>query len=140
MYMKLSSLRRVCPYPFAVLSVLSVGLALGCIDQKQIWSAQSRSPDGRWTVKTYTNQYSGFGNDGAETVLELAASDGSQKLVRILGAANSGSDVNLRMNWASPTHLELVYSGDLAVYFQVAKCYGIDITLRNLSEQGNTTP
>ena len=111
----------------------------GCGDSQRIWSAESRSPDGLWIASAYTNQYGGPGNAGVETVVNLKSSNKFQKTIQILGAANSGGDINLKMNWLGPQHLEFAYTGDAGIYFQVAKCYGIDITVRNSSE-GTATP
>jgi hypothetical protein len=134
--------RRSRAFAFLIATValtLALSWIAGCSDSKQIWSAESRSPDGLWIASAYTNQYGGLGNAGAETVVNLKSANKSQKTIQILGAANSGSDVNLKMNWLGPNHLEFVYTGDAEIYFQVAKCYGIDITARNLSE-GPVTP
>jgi hypothetical protein len=119
---------------------LALPWIFGCSDSKQIWSAESRSPDGLWVASAYTNQYSGPGNDGAETVVNLKSSNKFQKTIQILGAANSGGDINLKMNWLGPRHLEFAYTGDAGIYFQVAKCYGIDITVRNSLEETATPP
>jgi hypothetical protein len=53
--------------------------------------------------------------------------------------------MNLKMEWVTPTHLDVTYGastrpGDhVSLDFQVAKMSGIDISVRDLSSAADTT-
>jgi hypothetical protein len=53
---------------------------------------------------------------------------------RVLGFANDGASMGLKMNWESPSHLEVVFKDDPEVlYYQVVRTSGIEISVRDLA-------
>ena len=46
---------------------------------------------------------------------------------------------NVGMSWLTASHLELTYKGHASLNFQVVKCAGIDISVRNLSSLTTNT-
>jgi hypothetical protein len=86
-----------------------------------------------WTASAYTVEHSGFGTGGAETIVELKRADNSCSPGRVLAFDNGGPDMKLRMRWDTPTHLSVVYDDDpKALYYQVVKTCGIDISVQDL--------
>ncbi len=113
-------------------------LGIGCQqDVQMIWSAETRSPDGRWVAIAHTVQHFGPGAAGIVTSVSLERTNDSNSPMEILGFLHNGRDtsdtINLTMKWVSPTHLELTYNNNPNLYFQVVKLGGIDISVRNLS-------
>src|SRR5580704_7314722 len=130
---------------FAKLLLLIVGVCafgFGCRDSAVIWSAESRSPDGHWLALASTEQFGGPGTAAVETTVYLKQD--SRDPVEILGLSNEGAYpsgiTNVAMNWLDPSHLELTYKGHATVDFQVVKCAGIDISLRDVSSTTTDTP
>ena len=66
--------------------------------------------------------------------------------MEILEFSHQYSRMNLEMNWLTPTHLEVAYGpstkpGDqVSLDFQVVKIAGIDVSVRNLSDQKVKAP
>jgi hypothetical protein len=112
-------------------------LACGCQDSAIIWSAQSRSPDGRWLVSASTEQFSGPGTAYVGTTVYLKQDSHPQ--VEILELSNESAYpagvTSIGMNWLTPSHLELTYQGHASLNFQAVKCGGIDISVRDLSSE-----
>jgi hypothetical protein len=114
------------------------GIACGCKGSQTIWSAESRSPDGKMiaTARAFAN--GGFGVSGAPaTFVYLNWSTGSQKPMEILSLddeSDAPDDVAMEMKWLTPKHLELVYKGNRqSIDFQAIKFAGTDISVRDLS-------
>jgi hypothetical protein len=111
-------------------------LAFGCRDSAIIWSAESRSPDGRWLVSASTEQFGGPGTAYVGTTVYLQQD--SNPRVEILGLANDSAYpagvTSVGMTWITPSHLELTYEGHSSLNFQLANYKGIDISLRDLSK------
>ncbi len=115
-------------------------LASGC-GPATIWSAEARSPDGLWLASARTLENSGFGTGAFITEVYLKRTNVSKPQQAILSfwhdpslpSPQSGATINLIMNWATPTHLEVIYDGHADLGFQVVKYAGIDISVRNLS-------
>ena len=130
-------LKALVPLIFAV-------FLSGCIrgGSETIWSAESRSPDGKRVVSAFTIEQSGFGTGGGGTNVYLNWTTGSQPKLLILafsdGPAGPGG-MNVGMNWLTPTHLELTYKGQRPLDFQAVKCYGIDISVRDVASEARTT-
>jgi len=121
--------------PF-ILSVIS--LASSCIrgGSETTWSAESRSPDGKRVVSAFTIEQSGFGTGGGGTNVYLNWTTGRQPKLLILAFSDgpSGPDgMKVGLNWLSPDHLELTYKGRRPLDFQAVKCYGVDISVRDLA-------
>ena len=114
-------------------------LLCGCNPTKT-WSAEARSPDGYWLAIARSEQWSGPGNAYGATTVFLKSVKGSQPATQVLGFSHEYATMNLKMEWATPTHLHVTYGesarpGDhVNLDFQVVKCAGIDISLQYLSE------
>lgn len=116
----------------------------GCGEDPTIWSATSQSPDGNWLAVAHTVQHTGPGANGVETIVEI------KELKRIiffrrseavLGFANDGASMGLKMNWVTPTHLEVVFRYDPKVlYHQVVRTMGIEISVRDLADPSSFPP
>ena len=98
------------------------------------WAAESRSPDGNWVATAQTREHGGFGTGGAETTVEIYRSGSSRSRQLVLGFADGGRDIALKLGWDGPRHLIATYAGnpDL-LYFEVVKTSGIDISVENAS-------
>jgi hypothetical protein len=120
-----------------LLLILGVCISFSSCDGPKVnWSAESRSPDGKMIATARTIQTSGIGTGNPGTFVYLNWTKGSQSPTIIL-AFHDGPDepggMNVRMNWLTPTHLELTYKGRRAFDFQAVRCDGVDISVRDLS-------
>jgi hypothetical protein len=97
-------------------------------------SAESRSADGTWIATAETIEHSGFGTGGVETTVSTKRSNGSGSPERVLGFAEAGPDMSLKMQWDGPSHLVVVYKANPEfLYFQVVKTSGVDISVQNVA-------
>jgi hypothetical protein len=107
-------------------------LASGCRDVRTIWLAQSKSPDGQWLASAKIEEHGGPGNAGIQTLVSIEPTDRSASPEVVLALSPTpGSEPemkNLEMRWLAPMHLEIRYSGNAIVDFEVVKVFGIDIT------------
>lgn len=118
-----------------------------CGGDPTIWSATSQSPNGYWLAVAHTVQHTGPGYNGVETIVEIRRSADSPKhSQRVLAFSNDGASMELKMNWVSPSHLEVVYKDDPEMhehedmlYYQVIKTSGIDISVRKLSSRSSSS-
>src|SRR5437879_1156976 len=117
----------------SLVTVAVCGLLLGCGPTKT-WSAEARSPDGYWLAVARSEQWSGPGNAYDATTVYLKPLKGSQRSTQVLGFSHQYATMNLKMEWATPTHLKVIYgesanAGDhVNLDFQVVKYAGIDIS------------
>jgi hypothetical protein len=98
-----------------IVKVLACTLLLGCGGGSTIWSASSESPDGRWIAVAHTVQYTGPGADGVETIVgikELKRNILFRHSEMVLGFSNDGATIGLKMNWTSPSRLEVEFRDD----------------------------
>lgn len=116
-----------------LLTMLGGGLLVGCKNGATIWSSQVPSPDGQWTSKAQTDQYSGPGNAGLVTTVYLKRVKGPQKPVVILAVEQNSKSIGLKMNWVTPANLKITYNQPVSVDFEAIKCGGINISVRDLS-------
>jgi len=121
------------------ISLLIVGVCIaapGC-GSEVIWSAESRSPDGIWLASGRTTENTGPGTASLDTAVYLRQANGSGPSEMILGLADGSavppSVTGVKMEWLTPKHLELTYAGGRYVAYHAAECFGIDITVRELS-------
>ena len=121
------------------LTVLLVTLAIGCRDAKTISAAESQSPDGQWIALARTDQYSGPGTAGILSTVSLRQVKGRQDRIEVLQLSHDTISVDLKMNWITPSHLEITYRQPASVDFQAIKCGGIDVSVRALSNAGTNT-
>jgi len=130
---------RASLVPKTVFSVILGTLFLFCgCKAAPIWSAESRSPDGKMvaTAEAFTN--GGFAAPGPTTTLVyLKETTGSQKPMLIFAFSEGPPDsTQVKMNWLSPAHLEVVYEGQRTIDFQSVKYAGVDISVRNATLGG----
>jgi hypothetical protein len=86
-----------------------------------------------WIASAFTIEHGGFANPWVETVVEIKRANNSGSPQQVLGFANGGPAMKLRMQWDSPTHLSVVYDDDPKMLnYQVVKIPGIDISVQDL--------
>lgn len=117
-----------------------------CKDQKTIWTAEARSPDGYRLATASTIQHGGPGNAGLYTYVNLKRTNDSRSPDEILGFDENNATMaqaatlNLTMTWTTPSHLNVTYNGRVAeLYFQVAKIDGVEISVRDVSKETNNS-
>jgi hypothetical protein len=120
-------------------------LASGCQDVATIWSAEARSPDGNWLASARTEHQGGAVTSSLLTIVDLKWLHGSQPPAKILefsyASLYPAGGTNVTMTWISPTHLEVAYKERPTIDFQVVKCTGIEISVRDVSiEPINPSP
>jgi hypothetical protein len=128
-----SAIRRA-----TLLTVISLCISgSGCMDEGgTTWSTETRSPDGLWLATARSQQWGGPGGAYDATTVYLNWIKGSQPPAQVLVFSHQYATMNLNMEWVSPTHLNVTYGpsaspGDsVSLGFQVVKCYGIDISVR----------
>jgi hypothetical protein len=87
-----------------------------------------------WIASAFTIVHGGFANPWVETIVEIKRANNSGSPQQVLGFANGGPDMKLRMRWDGPTHLSVVYDDDPKVLnYQVVKTSGIDVSVQDLS-------
>lgn len=133
---------------FKAMLITFLGLCIlggGCQDAATTWSAEARSPDGHWLATARTQQWGGPGTAYDATTVYLQQVMGSQASTQVLVFSHQYATMNLKMEWVTPTHLDVTYGastrpGDhVSLDFQVAKMSGIDISVRDLSSAADTT-
>jgi hypothetical protein len=127
------------------ISLIIIGVCVfwsSCKDQKTIWTAEARSPDGSRLASASTVQYGGPGNAGLYTYVSLRRTNDSRSPDEILGLDENNATMaqaatlNLTMTWTTPSQLDVTYNGRAAkLYFQVAKIDGVDISVRDVSSE-----
>ncbi len=131
------------------ISLIIIGvcaLGLGCQDVATTWSAEAQSPDGQWLATARSQQWGGPGTAYDATTVYLKWIKGSQPPTEVLGFSHQYATMTLMMEWVTPTHLNVTYGpsarpGDhVSLDFQVVKCAGIDISVRDLSNETTNTP
>ncbi len=133
--------------PRAILfAIIGVGLLMsGCEHVATTWSAEARSPDGRWLATARSQHWGGPGTTFDATTVYLKWTKGWQAPMRVLAFSHYYPTMNLKMEWTTPTHLDVTYGenarpgGRVRVDFQVVKYGNVDISLRDLSTQAPNT-
>jgi hypothetical protein len=118
--------------------ILGIALSLcallsGCSNVGTIWSTESRSPDGRWVARAVAEQHSGPGNALLQTTVLLKHTKGPKDSIEVLLFTQDAKSINLKMNWLTPSHLEVTYEQPAVIDFQAIKCGGVDISVRDVS-------
>lgn len=119
----------------------------GCWGSRTIWSAESKSPDGKVLAKARTVATDGGlsinGIDVTEVYLRWAAGSWTDTLVlRLADASDKPVDTQLEMKWLTPTHLELTFKGNQTAVFQATRWFDTEISFHDLSkttDEGNPT-
>lgn len=133
--------RGCCSWSFELILLSMVGACLivsGCRGSQTIWSAESLSPDGKVLAIARASATSGGLSilSSADTKVYLKWATGSRKDTSVLVLADATDDpanTRVKMNWLTPTHLELTFNGNQTVVFQAIKWFDIEITARDLS-------
>jgi hypothetical protein len=119
--------------------LICVGICLalsGCWGNPTvIWSAESPSPDGQWIAAAHTNEFSGPGNAGLYTIVDLKRTRGPKNPIQILEfdfQTVGPKEATVKLDWMGPTHLLVSYES-ANIDFQAIKCAGVDISIRDLS-------
>jgi len=136
------------PHAALLAALVGVGCLVmpGCHNVATTWSAQTRSPDGQWVAIARTRQWGGPGTAYDATTVHLQRLRVSQDPIEILEFSQQYARMNLKMEWLTPTHLEVTYGpsgrpGDhIDLNFQVVKIAGIDVTVRDLSNPNVKAP
>ncbi len=106
---------------------------------KTTWSAEARSPDGQWLATARSRQWAGPGTAYDGTTVYLKWIKSSRPAAEVLSFSHEYGTMNLKMEWLTPTHLDIIYGpspkpGDrVTVDFQVVKYGNVEISLRELS-------
>ncbi len=128
----------------ALFLVLSICIVVSGCSSEKIWSAEAKSPDGSRVATGHTVARSGFGTGYIWTGVYLNWTSGSQPAKEILQLSDDYEmpydEKSVEMKWLTPTHLELTYRGHRTLDFQAVKCFGIDISVRDLSSVTPGTP
>lgn len=133
---------------FKVSPLLSVAICVlmsGCGGSHSIWSAESRSPDGKVLAKARTSATDGGLSilSSTDTKVYLKWATGSRtdtSVLELTDASDAPVDTQVEMNWLTPSHLELTFKGNQTVVFQAIKWFGIDISVRDVSSKAAKPP
>jgi len=127
-----SALKLILPLILGALFLFS-----GCKAAPR-WTTESRSPDGRMVAKAEAFTNSGFAAPGSSTtVVYLKQTTGSQKAMLIFAFSEGSPDgMQVKMDWLSPSHLELTYEGQRTIDFQAVRYAGVDISVRSAALTG----
>lgn len=108
----------------------------GCKNTERTWSAQAKSPDGKYVVTAETLRPGGWGTGApAQTTVDMNYTLGHQSSSEILtfvDGSNEPDGMNVGIKWVGPTQVELTYKGHPTIEFQAVKCHGVDISLREM--------
>jgi hypothetical protein len=119
--------------------LLACSFGFGCQDVATSWE-EAWSPDGLWLDAARSQQWGGPGTAYDATSAYLKWVKGSQPPVLVMAFSHQYATMNLKMNWLTPTHLEVAYgpsakpADHVTLDFQAIKCGGIDISVRDLSK------
>jgi hypothetical protein len=124
-------------YPLLTLAICV--LMSGCGGSRVVWSAESRSPDGKVLAKARAaatgEGLSIVSSTDTKVYLQWATGSRTEKSVlELADASDSSTDTQVEIHWLTPTHLELTIRGNQTVVFQAIKWFGIDISVRDLSK------
>jgi hypothetical protein len=70
------------------------------------------------------------------STVTLRQVEGRQDKIEILQLSQNATGVDLKLNWLTPTHLEITYKQPASIDFQAIKCGGIEISVRDTSAEG----
>jgi hypothetical protein len=125
-------MKTVCLF----LSLLLCTCAIGCKLKPQ-WQAQAKSPDGVYVATGRTEISGGFGTGGGGTIVELNWSSGNQRGLPVFitpdGPYSPGDPSVIQLNWLSPSHLEVVYSGRDEPVFEAIRYQTVDVTVKRVA-------
>ena len=117
--------------------MLAIGVIIialvGCNAQKTIWSAEVKSSDGAWLARAHTDNIDGPGINAQYTIVEMQQTFPNARPVEVLELDEGTSAVrDLRMNWISPSHLDITYRGNPEILFQAVIAFEKTVTVEHL--------
>ncbi len=126
----------------SALLLIAVCFALANCDSapQTLWRSDSRSPDGKFVATARSQERSAvFDSTLSGTTVELNWTSGSQnpQLILVFEDFPTAPDFGaVGMHWDTPNHLDVTYKGKRNLVFQVVKCRGVDISVRELPASG----
>ncbi len=122
-----------------LLTFVSCLLMSGCGGSETIWSAESRSPDGKVLATARTDATKGglsiLSNTDTRVYLKWATGSRTDtSVLELADASDAPVDTQVEMNWLTPAHLELTFKGNQTLIFQAIRWFGIDISVCDLSK------
>ena len=124
--------RKLLRHTVLALTVsLALAVTYGCKEgpPSKDWSEQSTSPDGTWVALASNQRGGGMGAAFNDVTVSLKRTSGPYADITILSFSNQAQVADLKMDWLSPTHLNVTYPSYAALDFQAVKCAGIDISV-----------
>jgi len=92
--------------------VVALSCVLGCGGQDDVattWSAEAKSPDGRWLATARSQQWGGPGTAYDATTVSLKKVHSSDLPKQVLLFSHQFGTMNLDMKWLTATHLDVTY-------------------------------
>lgn len=124
------SIRKIATHRAVAVIVLSITVLIcGCRDAATISSSEAKSPDGKWIALAHTDQYGGPGTAGIVSTVQLQSTSGNRDKIEILQLSQNSPSSRLKVNWLTPSKLEITYTDNASIDFQAIKCAGIDISV-----------
>jgi len=80
-----------------------------------------------------TKQHSGPGNALLQTTVFLKHTKGPKEPIEVMLFTHNEKFIDLKLLWLTESHLEVTYKQPATIDFQVIKCGGVDISVRDLS-------
>jgi hypothetical protein len=124
--------------------VVALSCVLGCGGQDDVattWSAEAKSPDGRWLATARSQQWGGPGTAYDATTVSLKKLHSSDPPKQVLLFSHQFGTMNLDMKWLTATHLDVTYgpsarAGDhVNLDSKIARFDGIEISVQNLTDE-----
>ena len=116
--------------------VLVSGSVLGCRDvPTTTWSAETRSPDDKWLALARSERGGAYGGDYDITSITLKQIGGSQTPVEVLRFSQNYPTMYIKMDWVTPTHLNVTYGSHAQLGHRVSTLAGIEITVKDISDE-----
>jgi hypothetical protein len=124
--------------------VVALSCVLGCGGQDDVattWSAEAKSPDGRWLATARSQQWGGPGTAYDATTVSLKKLHSSDPPKQVLLFFHQFGTMNLDMKWLTATHLDVTYgpsarAGDrVNLDSEIARFDGIEISAQNLTDE-----
>jgi hypothetical protein len=124
--------------------VVALSCVLGCGGQDDVattWSAEAKSPDGRWLATARSQQWGGPGTAYDATTVSLKKLHSSDPPKQVLLFSHQFGTMNLDMRWLTATHLDVTYGpsarvGDhVNLDSKIARFDGIEISVQNLTDE-----
>lgn len=143
MALVLNAVNRAARASFLLITVCVVLAGCGRTNSLVVWRKDVVSSDGLWIARAETVQNGGFGSAAIDTSVYLIQRGTHSKLHHVLGfscpgpvphpyvldeSANKGGTIDLRMQWVSPSHLLVTYTGNPSVYLEAGKYSGVTVT------------